>query len=48
LDPGATSKAKRCGNQVGVPQQARRAQSGDKKQGSTCGKRLCLSHRFGL
>jgi hypothetical protein len=25
------SKAKRCGNQVGVPQQARRAQSGDKK-----------------
>jgi hypothetical protein len=35
------SKAKRCGNQVGVPQQARRARGGDKKQGSTCGKRLC-------
>jgi hypothetical protein len=31
------SKAKRCGNQVGVPQQARRARGGDKKQGSTCG-----------
>jgi hypothetical protein len=37
-----------CGNQVGVPQQARRARGGDKKQGSTCGKRLCPSRRFGF
>jgi hypothetical protein len=28
----ATSKAKCCGNQVGVPQQTRRARGGDKKQ----------------
>jgi hypothetical protein len=42
------SKAKHCGDQVGVPQQARRAQGGDKKQGSTCGKRLFLRHRFGF
>jgi hypothetical protein len=48
LEPRATSKAKCCGNQVGVPQQARWTRSGDKKQGSTCGKRLCPSHRFGL
>jgi hypothetical protein len=41
LEPGATSKAKCCGNQVSVLQQARRTRSGDKKQGSTCGKRLC-------
>jgi hypothetical protein len=33
------SKAKRCGKQVGVPQQARRAWIGDKKQGSTYGKK---------
>jgi hypothetical protein len=26
---------------MGVPQQAKRTRSGDKKQGSTCGKRLC-------
>jgi hypothetical protein len=37
------SQAKCCGNQVGVPQQARRAWGGDKKQGSTSGKRLCPS-----
>jgi hypothetical protein len=48
VESGATSKAKLCRNQVGVPQQARRARSGDKKQGSTCGKRLCPSHRFGF
>jgi hypothetical protein len=28
LEPGATSQAKCCGNQVGVPQQARRARGG--------------------
>jgi hypothetical protein len=33
---------------VGVPQQARRARGGDEKQGLTCGKRLCPSHRFGF
>jgi hypothetical protein len=32
------SKAKRCGNQVGVPQQARQARCGDKKQGSIVAK----------
>jgi hypothetical protein len=31
---------------VGVPQQTRSARGGDKKQGSTCGKRLCLGYRF--
>jgi hypothetical protein len=41
-------KQKICGNQVGVPQQARRARSGDEKQGSTCGKRVCPSSRFGF
>jgi hypothetical protein len=41
-------KAKHCGNQVGVPQQARQARGSDKKQGSTCGKRLCPSRRFGF
>src|SRR5690242_770389 len=41
-------KQKRCGNQVGVPQQARRTRDGDKGQGSTCGKRLCPSRRFGF
>jgi hypothetical protein len=39
---------KRNENQVGIPQQARRARSGDKKQGSTCGKRICPSRRFGF
>jgi hypothetical protein len=48
LEPGAMSQAKYCGNQVGVPQQERRAWGGDTKQGSTCGKRLCLSRRFGF
>jgi hypothetical protein len=41
-------KQKCCGNQVGVPQQARRAWGGDKKQGSTCGKRLFPSRMFGF
>jgi hypothetical protein len=35
VEPGATSEAKRCGNQVGVSQQARRVWGGNKKQGST-------------
>jgi hypothetical protein len=46
MESGATSKAKRCGHQVGVSQQTRRVWSGDKKQSETCNKRLCSSHRF--
>jgi hypothetical protein len=42
------SEAECYGNQVGVLQQIRQIRSGDKKQGSTCGKMLCPSHRFGL
>jgi hypothetical protein len=45
---GATSKAKCCGHQVGVSQQTRRVWGGDKKQGETCGKRLCPSCKFGF
>jgi hypothetical protein len=41
-------QSKMLWNQVGVPQQARRARGDDKKQGSTCGKRLCPSRRFGF
>jgi hypothetical protein len=33
---------------VGVPQQIGRAWGGDKEQGTTCGKRLWPSRRFGL
>jgi hypothetical protein len=38
MELGATSKAKCCGKQVSVPQQARLARGGDKEQCSTCGK----------
>jgi hypothetical protein len=41
-------EAKRCGNQVGVSQQPRQVRGGDKKQGSTYGKRIYPSHRFGF
>jgi hypothetical protein len=33
---------------VGVLQQTGQARGGDKEQGSTCGKRLCPSRRFGF
>jgi hypothetical protein len=46
MEFGATSDAKCCGKQVGVSQQTRQVRGGDKKQGETCGKRICPSHRL--